>query len=53
MYKKGLAEIKEIEANWSPSLNTVLSNEEVISQPNGDLVSERDGLPVEKKLMKQ
>ena len=32
MYKKGLAEIKEIEANWSPSLNTVLSNEEVLQE---------------------
>ena len=53
MFKKGLAEIKEIEANWSPSLNTVLSNEEVLQDENGNSVSERDGLPVEKKLMKQ
>jgi len=53
MYKKGLAELKEIEANWSPSLNTVLSNEEVSEDENGNLIGERDGLPVEKKLMKQ
>ncbi len=53
MYKKGLAEIKEIEANWSPTLNTVLANEEVIEDKNGNPVSERDGLPVEKKMMKQ
>lgn len=53
MYKKGLAELKEIEANWSPSLNTVLANEEVIEDKDGNFVSERDGLPVEKKLMKQ
>lgn len=53
LYKYGLAEIKEIDANWSPSLNTVLSNEEVIKDEKGNNVSERDGLPVEKKVMKQ
>ncbi len=53
LYKKGLAETKEIEANWSPSLNTVLANEEVIEDKDGNLVSERDGLIVEKRIMKQ
>ncbi len=53
LYRKGLAEIKEIEVNWSPSLNTVLANEEVLKDENGNNVSERDGLPVEKKVMKQ
>ncbi len=53
LYKNNLAEIKEIEVNWSPSLNTVLANEEVLINENGEEVSERDGLPVEKKLMKQ
>ena len=53
MYKNGLAEIAEIEVNWSPSLNTVLANEEVIEDEQGNKVSERDGKPVEKKMMKQ
>lgn len=53
LYKHGLAEIMEIEANWSPSLNTVLANEEVSENSEGIFVSERDGLPVEKKKMKQ
>lgn len=53
LYKHGLAEIMEIDVNWSPSLNTVLANEEVLKDENGNSVSERDGLPVEKKTMKQ
>ncbi len=53
LYKNGLAEIMEVEVNWSPSLNTVLANEEVLQDENGNPVSERDGLPVEKKVMNQ
>ncbi len=53
LFKHGLAEIKEVEVNWSPSLNTVLANEEVLQDENGNPVSERDGLPVEKKVMNQ
>ncbi len=53
LFKHGLAEIKEIEVNWSPSLNTVLANEEVLEDSNGNKVGERDGLPVELKKMKQ
>ncbi len=37
------------EVNWSPSLGTVLANDEV----NPDGTAERDGKPVEKKLMRQ
>lgn len=53
LFKHGLAEIKEIDVNWSPSLNTVLANEEVLEDEKGNKVSERDGLPVELKKMKQ
>ncbi len=53
LFKHDLAEIMEVEVNWSPSLNTVLANEEVLQDENGNPVSERDGLPVEKKVMKQ
>ncbi len=53
LYRHDLAEIMEVDVNWSPSLNTVLANEEVLQDENGNPVSERDGLPVEKKVMKQ
>ncbi|BDV03564.1 MAG: hypothetical protein HPPSJP_2850 [Candidatus Hepatoplasma scabrum] len=53
LYQNGLAELKEIEVNWSPSLNTVLANEEVILNKKGIKVAERDELPVYQKKMKQ
>ncbi len=53
LFKKGLAELVEVEVNWSPSLNTVLANEEVLTDKDGNQVSERDGKPVVKKVMKQ
>lgn len=53
MYKNGLAEIKEIDVNWCEGLGTVLANEEVIQDENGNNVSERGSFPVIKKPMKQ
>ncbi len=53
MYKKGLAEIKEIEVNWCQELGTVLANEEVLTTEDGMKVSERGEFPVVKKPMKQ
>lgn len=53
MYKQGLAEIKEINVNWCEGLGTVLANEEVLEDENGNKVSERGGFPVIKKPMKQ
>ncbi len=53
MYKHGLAEIKEVEVNWCDELNTVLANEEVLEDENGNSVSERGSFPVVKKSMKQ
>ena len=52
LYKKGLAELKNIEVNWCDGLGTVLANEEVINV-NGQMVSERGEFPVVKKPMKQ
>lgn len=52
LYRKGLAELKEIEVNWCEGLGTVLANEEIINE-NGKMVSERGQFPVEKRPMKQ
>ncbi len=53
MYKNGLAEIKEIDVNWCEGLGTVLANEEVLQDEDGNNVSERGSFPVVKKPMKQ
>lgn len=52
LYKKNLAELKEIEVNWCEGLGTVLANEEVLVV-DGQMVSERGEFPVVKKKMKQ
>jgi leucyl-tRNA synthetase len=52
LYKKGLAELKDVEVNWCSELGTVLANEEVINV-DGKMVSERGEYPVEKKPMRQ
>ncbi len=41
------------EVNWCPKLGTVLANDEIINDKNGNLISERGHHPVEKKLMRQ
>ncbi|EIE41863.1 leucyl-tRNA synthetase [Mycoplasmopsis canis UFG4] len=53
LYEHGLAEIKEIDVNWCEGLGTVLANEEVITDENGNRVSERGNFPVIRKPMKQ
>ena len=53
MYKKGLAELEEIEVNWCEGLGTVLSNEDVLTDANGNPVSERGSFPVTKRKMWQ
>ena len=53
LYKKGLAEIKDIDVNWCEALGTVLANEEVLTDSKGNKISERGGHPVVKKPMKQ
>lgn len=41
------------EVNWCPSLGTVLANDEIVNDKDGNLVSERGGYSVEKKSMRQ
>ncbi len=53
MYKNNLAEYKEINVNWCQELGTVLANEEVLQDENGNDISERGGFPVVQKPMKQ
>ena len=53
IYKHGLAQLQEIEVNWCEGLNTVLSNEEVITNDKGEQVSERGGYIVTKRKMWQ
>ncbi|WP_027063009.1 leucine--tRNA ligase [Mesoplasma seiffertii] len=52
MYKKGLAELRDVEVNWCEELGTVLANDEII-ELNGVMVSERGEYPVVKKTMRQ
>ncbi|MDR0740059.1 MAG: leucine--tRNA ligase [Mycoplasmataceae bacterium] len=52
LFENGLAEIRDIEVNWSEKLGTVLANEEVLVI-NGKMVSERGHHPVVKKPMRQ
>ncbi len=53
LFEHGLAELKDVEVNWCQELGTVLSNEEVLVDKDGNQVSERGGFQVEKKPMKQ
>lgn len=53
LYKHGLAKICDIDVNWCQELGTVLANEEVLVDKNGNRVSERGNYPVVKKPMKQ
>ncbi|WP_033159688.1 leucine--tRNA ligase [Mycoplasmoides alvi] len=53
LYKHGLAEIADIEVNWCEDLGTVLANEEVLIDSNGNRVSERGSFLVTKKNMRQ
>lgn len=52
-YKAGLATQVEVELWWCENLSTVLANEEVLDDENGNKISERGSHPVIKKKMKQ
>ena len=43
----------QAQVNWCPKMGTVLANDEIVEDQNGNLVSERGGYPVEKKSMRQ
>ena len=53
LYKEGLAEYKEMPIWWCENLRTVLSDEEVLTDKNGNKISERGEFPVERKMLKQ
>ncbi|MEZ4752789.1 MAG: leucine--tRNA ligase [Bdellovibrionota bacterium] len=52
-YEAGLAEIREEPVWWCPELKTVLANEEVLEDEDGNKISERGEHPVEKRPLKQ
>jgi leucyl-tRNA synthetase len=52
-YKAGLAEYKEMPIWWCEKLRTVLSDEEVLTDKDGNKISERGEHPVERKMLKQ
>lgn len=52
-FKAGLAKYKEMPIWWCEGLKTVLSDEEVITDKDGNKISERGELPVVKKNLKQ
>ncbi|MDR1991354.1 MAG: leucine--tRNA ligase [Mycoplasmataceae bacterium] len=52
LFENDLAEIKDVEVNWSEDLKTVLANEEVLTIDN-KLVSERGHFPIIRKPMRQ
>lgn len=53
MYEHDLAYQADIEVNWCEQLGTVLANEEVLTDENGNKISERGSYPVIKKKMRQ
>lgn len=52
-WEEGLAELREEPVWWSEKMKTVLAEEEVMTDEEGNLVAERDGSPVERKMLKQ
>jgi len=52
-FENGLAEYKESPIWWCEELKTVLAEEEVLTDKDGNKISERGGKPVEKKMLKQ
>lgn len=52
-FEAGLAEIREEPVWWSEKLKSVLSDEEILTAKDGTKIAERDGSPVEKKLLRQ
>lgn len=52
-FEDGLAELRESPVWWSENLKTVLAEEEVIKDKEGNPVAERDGSPVERRSLKQ
>ncbi len=52
-FENGLAEYKETSVWWCEELKTVLADEEVLTDKDGNKISERGGHPVNKRMLKQ
>ncbi|NMB92001.1 leucine--tRNA ligase [candidate division WWE3 bacterium] len=52
-FNAGLAEYKEAPVWWCERMKTVLADEEVINDKDGNKISERGEYPVEKRMFKQ
>ncbi len=52
-FEAGLAELRETPVWWSEKMKTVLAEEEVEKDKDGNLVAERDGSPVVRKMVRQ
>lgn len=52
-YENGMAEYKEMPLWWCEELKTVLAEEEVLEDANGNKISERGSYPVIRKNLKQ
>jgi len=52
-WEEGLAELREMPIWWCEGLKTVLSDEEVLTDKEGNKISERDEHPVEKRMLRQ
>lgn len=52
-FEEGLAELREMPIWWCEKLRTVLSDEEVLTDKEGNKISERGEHPVERRMLKQ
>jgi len=52
-FKAGLAEYKEAPIWWCEKMKTVLADEEVVNDKDGNKISERGEYPVEKRMFRQ
>lgn len=52
-WEHGLAELREMPVWWCEKLKTVLAEEEVLTDKNGNKISERGEHPVERRMLKQ
>jgi leucyl-tRNA synthetase len=52
-YEHGLAELREMPIWWCEKLKTVLADEEILTDKDGNKISERGEFPVERRMLKQ
>ncbi len=52
-FEQGLAELKEMPVWWCENLKTVLADEEILTDKDGNKISERGEQPVERRMLRQ